>query len=341
LYDEALKKMTFIAIIAVFTAFILLCGCTRSGRDGADMQQPQKSDLIIFHAGSLSLPLKHVSDIFEKQYPDVTVKAVAAGSLQCARNITDLDNRCDILAVADYGIIDNLLFPDYADFNIHFAVNEMVIAFTKNSRSSDMINSDNWYELLLQEDIDFGRSNPDLDPCGYRTLMVFQLAEKFYQLPGIAEKIEKKGGDKFIRPKETDLLSLLETGEIDYLFIYKSVAVQHNLLYIELPTEINLSSPLLKDLYKTAIVTVTGRKPGEHILKFGSPIVYSVTIPHNSENKEYAEKFIDLLLSTEGQEIFHRMGQPPITPALCAETDKLPALLKTGLINPMESQKIE
>jgi molybdate/tungstate transport system substrate-binding protein len=39
----------------------------------------------------------------------------------------------------------------------------------------------------------------------------------------------------FIRPKEVDLVALIESNAIDYMFQYKSVAIQHGLKYIELP----------------------------------------------------------------------------------------------------------
>ena len=54
---------------------------------------------------------------------------------------------------------------------------------------------------------------------------------------------------EYIRPKEVDLVALIESNAIDYMFQYKSVAIQHGLKYIELPREINLSDPSLNDLY--------------------------------------------------------------------------------------------
>lgn len=45
----------------------------------------------------------------------------AAGSRDCARKIRDLKRPCDVLASADYLVIEQLLVPDYADWNICFA----------------------------------------------------------------------------------------------------------------------------------------------------------------------------------------------------------------------------
>ena len=70
-----------------------------------------------------------------------------------------------------------------------------------------------------------------------------------------------------IRPKETDLLSLINLGELDYIFIYNSVASQHVYPYLELPDEINLKSNQYSDLFKKAYYDVKGKAPGEKITK--------------------------------------------------------------------------
>ena len=43
------------------------------------------------------------------------------------------------MASADYTVIDKLLIPDYTKWNIKFAVNEMAIVFSENSRYADEI----------------------------------------------------------------------------------------------------------------------------------------------------------------------------------------------------------
>ena len=283
-------------------------------------------ELIIFHAGSLSVPFREVSAEFSKLHPEITIKAEAAGSRACARKISDLGRLCDVMASADYMVVANLLIPEYADYNIRFALNEMVIAYTEKSRESENVTADNWHEILLKGKIAFGRSDPNLDPCGYRTLMVFQLAQKYYDVDGLAAKLQAK--DKHIRPKETDLLALLETGEIDYLFIYRSVASQHGLKMVMLPDEINLKSSEFGDLYASTEVQVSGKKPGEFITRKGEPMVYSVTVCKDAPNPEAAQAWVAFLLSDKGRGIMESNGQPCIVPPVVDGGDKLPDLLK-------------
>ena len=171
-------------------------------------------DLIIYHAGSLSMPFKEIAVEFNKLYPDVKVLMESAGSVASARKITDLNRPCDILASSDYGVIDNMLIPKYADWNIKFVSNELSIVYQESSRLATRINSKNWCDILMNKEVAFGRSDPNADPCGYRTLLSLKLAEKFYQKPGFAKRILDKDKN-YIRPKEVDLVALLESGSID------------------------------------------------------------------------------------------------------------------------------
>lgn len=285
-------------------------------------------ELVIFHAGSLSVPFRDLGRAFRKKHPGVTIRAEAAGSRHCARKISDLGRRADIFASADYKVVQNLLVTDHVDYNIRFATNEMAIAYRAKSRRASEVSEKNWHEILLDPTVRFGRSDPNSDPCGYRSVMVFQLAEKHYRVPGLAAKLTAKHGRRFIRPKETDLLSLLEAGEIDYLFIYRSVAAQHGLKMILLPDEINLKTPKLNKLYRMATIRVTGKRPGSYITRRGESMVYSVTIPKNARNRKVAEAFVAFLLSDEGRRIIERNGQPFLRPVIVDGYDKLPASLR-------------
>ncbi len=272
-------------------------------------------DLVIFHAGSLSVPLKEISAAFMKEYPKANVLLEAAGSVECARKITELKKPCDVMASADYKVIDKLLIPEYADWNIKFASNEMAIVYTEKSKRSQDINKENWYTILLDKNVQIGRADPNHDPCGYRTVLVSKLAEKYYKQTGLAYRLLKKD-DNNIRPKEVDLLALLESGNVDYIFIYKSVAIQHKLKYLVLPDEVNLKKTEFSNLYSTVSVEIAGKKPNETITQIGEPMVYGVTIPKTAPHPALAAAFIKFLLAKEkGMVIMEKLGQPSIVPA--------------------------
>lgn len=309
--------------IALLTAAVALTGCRRKSPSSGDTLS---GTLVIFHAGSLTVPLDELSRAFEEAHPNVTVRAESSGSRAAARKVCDLNRACDVVASADYKVIENLLMPEYCDFNIRFARNEMVIAYTDESVYADTIDADNWPRILLADGVNFGRADPDLDPCGYRTLMVFQLAESHYGIGQLAPTLTAKASH--VRPKEVDLLSLLEIGEIDYMFIYRSVATQHRLRMVALPDQINLRSQSYADVYRKATVRVSGAGRGEVITREGEAMVYSVTILRDAPNPEAASAWVEMLLSEVGRTIMVRNGQPAIHPAAADGFSHLPANVK-------------
>ncbi|NQE44849.1 putative solute-binding protein [ANME-1 cluster archaeon GoMg2] len=214
---------------------------------------------------------------------------------------------------------------------------------------ADEITPDNWYEILRRDGVVFAFSNPNLDPCGYRAVMVCQLAELYscdntifddLILDNTAITISEEGGTYLIktpedmkpntekvsiRPKSVELVAMVEVGGLDYAFEYRSVAVQHNLSYVDLPLPIDLSSVEYADVYKKVkLETVDGKT------KTGKPIVYGITVPKNAENPELGLEFVEFVIGDAGQKIFADMGQPPIVPPI--GSGEVPEELK-GMVN--------
>jgi len=272
------------------------------------------------------VPFKQLADEYEKRNPGLKILMEPDGSLICARKITELEKPCDIMASADYFVINELLIPDYATWSIRFATNEIVISFQEKSKFASEIDSTNWVNILLKDDVTYARSDPDSDPCGYRAVLAIMLAEKYYNKPGLTEKLISKNRD-FIRPKEVDLVALVESNAVDYMFQYKSVAIQHNLKYVELPDKINLSDPLKNNFYKTVSLDVAGSTPGSKITVKGEYINYSLAVLTNAVNKTEAIDFVCFLLSNEGMEIIRKNGQEPIIPFSTEQLDLIPVKL--------------
>lgn len=314
--------MRHFSFLLIFVS-VLIPGCKNKNMD-------KNNAIIIFHAGSLSVPFKIIADEYESRNPGVKILMEPAGSLVCARKITELKKPCDIIASADYFVINELIVPDYASWSIRFATNEIVIAFSDKARYSKEIDSTNWIDILQRDDVIYARSDPDSDPCGYRTVMTFKLAENYYSRTGLAEAFTKKNAD-FIRPKEVDLVALIESNAIDYMFQYKSVAIQHNLKYIELPDYINLGNPDKNNIYKTVSLDIAGSSPGSRITARGDYINYSLSVLRDAPNIKGAIDFVAFLLSPEGLKIFKESGQDPIVPLLTEQPAQIPQELKEYL----------
>ena len=134
-----------------------------------------------------------------------------------------------------------------------------------------------------------GRSNPAADPSGYQILQMLQLANGYYHDPGSSASVLKNSPDSSVAETETSLLAALQSGQIDYLAIYKSSALESHLKYIALPTQINLSDPAMAAGY--AKVSIHAGSLGTLTAK---PIIYGMTIPTSAPNSALGEKFIQL-----------------------------------------------
>jgi molybdate/tungstate transport system substrate-binding protein len=284
----------------------------------------EPTTLTIFAAGTLAVPFRAISALFEKEYPNVTVQAQYGGSVMMAKKITDLHQDADLLAVADYNVIPKYMFgsPAHASWYAGFARNAITFVYTDKSKYAGEINSQNWYKVLSRPGVEIGRSNPDTDPSGYQTVQMLNLAEKFYKEPGLEQKVLANAPLANMRDTETALISALQLGQIDYLAIYRSDALQHHLKFIDLPAKINLSDPAESAYYLTGVAhTKNGDLPGK-------PIVYAITMVDGSTNADWAEKYVAPLLGPQGQAVMKSNGFGEFSPAYAVHTEAMPAGLK-------------
>lgn len=282
--------------MALLAACFVLASCS-SARDSTEQRS-----IVVFNAGSLARPIRAALDAFAAR-ERVVVEQESAGSLETARKLTELQRIPDIVAVADYEIIPMLLMPAHAAWYAQFARNRMVVAYTDQSRGANEITSSNWWQILTRPGIQVGRAEPHLDPNGYRTLLVWQLAERYYREPRLAARLAATAPQGNVRPMEAALVALVQAGELDYIWSYESLAQAANLRYVLLPPEIDLSAIEDSALYATASVSVAGKKIGDSVTVRGQPIVYGFTIPKRAPHPELALRFASFLLSADGRRI--------------------------------------
>jgi len=278
----------------------LLLGCGGGGR-------PAEGPLVVYNAGSLARPIRAALDTFAAR-EGVVVEQESAGSLESARKLTELGKIPDVIALADADVFPNYLVPSHLDGWVEFARNRMVLAYTDRSRFAAEMGPDTWWRILLRPGVETGRSDPQLDPNGYRTLLVWQLAERHYAEPGLAARIEAMSPPRNVRPKEADLVGLLQAGEFDYIWSYESMARATGLRFVTLPAAIDLASPDSAAVYATARVTVRGARSGESITFVGKPIMYALGIPREAPHPELARRFARFLRSPDGRAILRREG---------------------------------
>lgn len=282
--------------------------------------------LTVFAAGTLAVPFRALDEAFQKKYAGVEVQPQFGGSVKMAKQITELHQDADILAVADYSVIPKYLFaadgkPGLTTWYVGFARNAITFVYTDKSKYAQEITPKNWYQVLARPGVEIGRSDPDTDPSGYQTVQMLDLASRFYRDPQLSTKILANASPRNMRDTETALISALQIGQIDYLAIYRSDALQHHLKSLDLPAEINLSDPTHAKAYAEGVAHT---KNGD---LSGKPIVYAVTIPSVAPHADWAQKYIAMLLGPEGRAILASNGFGTFGPAYAVNAGNVPAAL--------------
>ncbi|MEP7065518.1 MAG: extracellular solute-binding protein [Gemmatimonadota bacterium] len=266
---------------------------------------PADDVIVVFNAGSLARPFRAALDSFTAG-TKIRVEQENAGSVETARKLTDLHRIPDLVGSADYQVFPKYLIPSQTSWYARFARNRMVLMYTPKSKSAATIDSVNWYKVLEEKGVQTGRSDPALDPNGYRSLIVMRLAERYYKQPGLADRLVANSAAHVVRPKEVDLMGLLQAGEIDYAWSYESVAQAAKLPYVTLPRAIDLSDPAASDQYARATVRIPGNSMKDTVELKGEPILYGFSVPRSAPHKALGEKFAAFLLSPAGKRILAR-----------------------------------
>jgi molybdate/tungstate transport system substrate-binding protein len=343
-----------LTIIIISISLVSLPSCSKG--------QPPKTQLKVLCAGSLMVPLLETEQAFEAENPDIDVLIEGHGSIQVIRQVTELSDEADVLAVADHSLIPMMMYhvkiPDtddsYADWYLKFATNSLGFAYTPSSRYAGDINENNWYEILSRPDIKLGISDPLLDSCGYRAMMLLQLSESYYGNSSIFEQVlgpfnpaigrSIENGvttvniPEIVRPESERIvlrgssirmIALLESGDIDYAFEYRSVAAQHQFKFLDLPPEINLGSMDRSETYQKVKCRLGFQRFSSVQPEFtGQPIIYGITIPCNAPHRNDAIAFLQFLLGREGERIFQENHHPLLSPVQADNADKVPDELK-------------
>ena len=219
---------------------------------------------------------------------DADLQVEAHGSARVARMVAEGQRSPDIVALADPALFGSVLA---AEWYATFASNELVLAYNPSTAAGRRVrDADPWFAALAAPDasVTVGRTDPDLDPLGYRTLFALRLAAARADRPGLPAAVLAHGR---IFP-ETQLLARFETGAVDAAVVYRSMAVERDYPFRELPAAVDLGDPARAGAYRT----VSYDLPGGTTVR-GKPIRYAAHL--RSERGPATRAFETLLGAAE------------------------------------------
>ncbi|MFB6070712.1 MAG: extracellular solute-binding protein [Halanaeroarchaeum sp.] len=246
----------------------------------------------VLSAGSLAVVFNEVVGPAFEEATEYGYRGEFHGSNVVMRMVESGQHRPDVVVSADAGLLRSALEtgPDArTDWDVVFASNEVGITYNPDTAVGERLAGDDpWYEVLRSADAEIARSDPDLDPLGYRTVMLFELAERYYDEPGLAEDLV---ANLRMDPSEAHLLAAVETGDRAAAVAYENMAVDHDLPFVSLPDAINFSSPAYADTYATA----TYELPDGTVVR-GEPVLYNATVLEGASNPAAGRAFVRFLL---------------------------------------------
>ena len=243
---------------------LVLAACSPGRRE------PQPP-ITVFAAASLARPLAALTDSFQRRSA-VPSLVELGGSMEQSRKITDLGRVPDVLLLVDDDVIA-ALSPTHLDWYVRFATNKLVVAYTDKSRLVHTMTPENWWQVLARPDVRIGRADPSVAPVGRHALDLLRRLDGYYKRPSLGDTLLARAALRFVRPNATELAALLETGEVDFVIDYESVARQYGFKFVSLPDDL------------------------------APPVLYGVSVPRLAAHPASATAFVAYLLSADGKRV--------------------------------------
>jgi len=267
------------------------------------LPNPRPATITALHAGVFNnfVPLGLKPAV--KQDFNITLNDVGGNSVKLANSIKSGSLTGDLFMSADASVNQTLEGPangNWVDWFTVFARNQVVLAYDPHSRFAADFQTKPWYQVLQEPGIKLGRYDPNLDPLGYYTLFVAQLAEKYYAIPGLKQQI--LGADN--NPNQI-ITANFPDGVSDAAFYYRSDATFDKTPFVTLPDQINLSNPDFASFYAQASYT-TNIGQTFH----GAPIQQSIA-PLRGGDTRPVDDVIRLLDSPQGAALISQYGFLP------------------------------
>ena len=260
-----------------------LTGCL--GGNGSD-----SGAVNVLSAGSLARTFEdHVGPAFEAE-TELDLHGEYYGTNAVMRMVTDETKHPDVIVSADATLLRDRLSPTVADWDIVFAANSLGIAYNPDTEFGQQLDDgEPWYDLARSTDEgDLAISDPELDPLGYRAMQAFELAEAEHDLDGFREAMADR---VYVEPQEPQLLAGVETGSRMGAVVYRNMALDHDLPFVEFPDAYNFADPERRAAYAEATYTF---EDGEIIE--GRPILYNLTVPDDADNREAGYRLVQYIL---------------------------------------------
>jgi molybdate/tungstate transport system substrate-binding protein len=264
----------------------------------------------VAYAGSMGSMMEGPLKASVAQTLQLDMHGRAQGSSALAQLIAGGSIRPDVFMPVTPGPMMTVLRAGKTDTAQPIAHTEMVIAYSPKSRFASKLEAagkgkGNWWEVLQEPGLRFGRTDPVGDPQGRNIIFTMMIAAKVYKQPDLVEKILGPTINEKQIFTEPTVQARLQSGELDAASAYKIQPGPFNLPYINLPKEINLSGQNVRGEHPDVTLNVGGKTYNPE------PLIYYAAVLKDAPNAKGAAAFVEWLKGDEAQAIFRRFYYDP------------------------------
>lgn len=252
------------------------------------------SSVDVAYAGSLVTPMEGTIGPGFMHACACTYHGEGKGSVALFRLIAGGLRNPDVFISADPSLLTNLLRPKSGppliSWYATFATTHLVLGYSPKSRFAALFaraaRGDISLAVLLKTPgLHIGRTDPRLDPKGYRTLSAIRSLSRHFHDAALARLPVSPQMAGQIFPEE-DLLVRLEDGDLDAAFLYSTESQSRHIPALELPADSD------------------------------TKFAYAVTTLESAANKAGATAFVHFILQGPGRMALQQAGLSFTTPVV-------------------------
>lgn len=304
-------------IVVAASLFLTVVGIPGSGPSTLTASHP----LISYSADAYSVEVAYLLDGFSHRTGIPVAPVKSGGSFADANQIAAGAPDDIFVSVALSATGPRYLKNLSSGWAIGFASDQMVLAYSNTTsakgvasigEAAEQSNStSDWnafFTALTSGSVKVGIADPVADPAGLRGWFVLEAAGYLYGGNHTAyTSALLKSGANVTGAHAASLVAPLESGQIQFLFIYKSAAIAHKLPFVSLDRHINLGDPRLEGFYsKFSYSDSAGTTKA-------APIILCVTVPLSTTNTDAALRFVEYVVGNAGTLV--EFGLQPFSPA--------------------------
>jgi molybdate/tungstate transport system substrate-binding protein len=295
--------------------------------------------LILYSADSFVIESTVLETAFTSSTGIAMAPPKAGGSLLLASEIAQGNPVSVFISLSHGAVTAAHLGNQSSGWAIAFASDQMTLAYSNATLQNSAANATvtacksalaanttmawgNCFTMLTSGSVKVGTGNPNADPSGYRGWIVLEAAGQAYaNNSSFYENRLISNNGNVTAASAADLIAPLQTGQIQFLWIYKSSAIAHNLNYLQLPEQVNLGDPKYSSFYSQfSYQLATG-------IETGGVIRLWITVPADSTDTADSLQFVAFVVKNSPT-LLSQYGLLLTTPAKLYNSTTVPPLLQ-------------